>query len=90
MHVVIKNTGDADVSAVIPIQLSIDGKPGRTTAVGGVAANAQKDAYVTGVTLSAGNHSLKVTIDPDRTLSVGVASNNATKQVNCTKTGGAS
>jgi hypothetical protein len=90
VHVVIKNTGDAGVSAVIPIQLNIDGKPGRTTTVGGVAANAEKDAYFTGVTLSAGNHSLKVTIDPDRTLSVGVASNNATKQVNCTKTGGAS
>jgi hypothetical protein len=90
VHVVLKNIGDADVRDVIPIQLSIDGKPERTATVGGLAASAQKDAYFTGVSLPAGKHTLKVTIDPDRTLAVGVSSsNNATKQVTCTKAGSA-
>jgi hypothetical protein len=87
VHLVITNTGDSDVSAVIPVQLSIDGKPGRTTTIGGLAANERKDSFFSGVTLGSGNHTLKVTVDPDHKLSVPVASSNsATDRVTCSKT----
>ena len=86
VHLVLKNTGDSDVSAVIPVQLSIDGKPGRTTTIGGLAANERKDSYFTGVSLGAGTHTLKVTIDPDHTVAVAVTStSSATTRVICTK-----
>jgi len=86
VHLVIKNTGDSEVSAVIPVQLSIDGKPGRTTTIGGVAPNDQKDSFFSGVTLSAGTHTLKVIVDPDHKVGVAVAStSSATKQVTCAK-----
>jgi hypothetical protein len=86
VHLVLKNTGDSDVSDVIPVQLSIDGKPGRPTTIGGVAANNQKDSFFTGITLSAGTHTLKVTIDPDHKVGVAVASTGtATAHVTCTK-----
>jgi hypothetical protein len=87
VHLVVSNTGDSEVSAVIPVQLSIDGKPGRTTTIGGLAANDRKDSFFTGVGLSAGTHTLKVTIDPDRKLGVDVVStSSATDRVTCTKT----
>jgi hypothetical protein len=87
VHLLIKNTGDSEISAVIPVQLSIDGKPGRTTTIGGVAANNQKDSFFTGVTLGAGKHTLKVTVDPDHKLGVDVVStSSATNQVTCAST----
>jgi Baseplate J-like protein/CARDB len=86
VHLVLKNTGDSDVSDVIPVQLSIDGKPGRSTTIGGVAANNQKDSFFTGVTLSSGTHTLKVTVDPDHKVGVAVAlTGSATAHVTCTK-----
>jgi hypothetical protein len=86
VHLVIKNTGDSDISAVIPVQLSIDGKLGRTTTIGGLAANERKDSFFTGVGLGAGAHSVKVTIDPDHKLGVPVVpSGSATTQVTCAK-----
>jgi hypothetical protein len=86
IHLVVKNTGDSDVNAVIPVQLSVDGKPVRTTTIGGLAANERKDSFFTGATLSAGNHTVKVTVDPEHKLGLPVASGgSATTQVTCTK-----
>jgi hypothetical protein len=86
IHLVVKNTGDSDVSGVIPVQLSIDGKTGRTTTIGGLAPDEQKDSFFTGVSLGTGKHTVKVTVDPEHKLGLPIASGgSATTQVTCTK-----
>lgn len=89
VHVVVRNTGDAETSATITIDLSVDGEVVKSITMGGIGKppSNTKDAYFSKVDLSEGRHTIQVTVNADGKVAEADDSNNtsALQTVTCTK-----
>ena len=86
IFILVKNAGDKEISAVIALQAAVDGKTAGSVTMGGIGANSEKVSYISPVNIPRGNHTVRVTLDPENEIpEAGERNNSVTIQVSCAR-----